>query len=433
MLPEKATRLLLNWTVMTADPQFSQIAPAAAGAELAAQPATTTRGKLRRVILTVIASGLLLSTVAGGLWFTQYRTRSGFQERCEQARREGLWAELRIAADEWSAWDPLDSKPRWLAAEAAQEQDEFQDLADCLGRIPASDPNYAFALAEKANVEWTALNNPLLALQTSEQAVRLEPRLTETHSRIISFYAMTGQRIAMLKAIRAALQAGAEPRETYTYLIMADVLSFSNGSELNEKWIQSNPEEIRFKISLAVNTAMQLAMNQDTSPTPEIQQLNQQAKQQLTWILEKHPHDPVLLSYLMHQAYRTGDVPGMASLLQSVDDSAAEDHMVWVYRGWYHIQTQEYAEAEKSLQEALRIHPLSPLAHHEYASLLRVQQRPELAKEQQLASYGRDLRGEILLLPSAVSLTPVLLVKIQSYAESCGDSLVATTLGRRLE
>ena len=211
---------------MTADPQFSQIAPAAAGAELAAQPATTTRGKLRRVILTVIASGLLLSTVAGGLWFTQYRTRSGFQERCEQARREGLWAELRIAADEWSAWDPLDSKPRWLAAEAAQEQDEFQDLADCLGRIPASDPNYAFALAEKANVEWTALNNPLLALQTSEQAVRLEPRLTETHSRIISFYAMTGQRIAMLKAIRAALQAGAEPRETYTYLIMADVLSF---------------------------------------------------------------------------------------------------------------------------------------------------------------------------------------------------------------
>ena len=67
------------------------------------------------------------------------------------------------------------------------------------------------------------------------------------------------------------------------------------------------------------------------------------------------------------------------------------------------------------------------------SDLLRVQQRPELAKEQQLASYARDLRGEILLLPSAVSLTPVLLVKIQSYAESCGDSLVATTLGRRLE
>ncbi|MFM7835115.1 MAG: tetratricopeptide repeat protein, partial [Planctomycetaceae bacterium] len=205
------------------------------------------------------------------------------------------------------------------------------------------------------------------------------------------------------------------------------------GSELNEKWIQSDPDQVQFKISLAVNTAMQLAMNQDTSPTPEIQELNQQAKRQLGFFLEQYPHDPVLLSYLMHQAYRTGDVQGMSGLLQSVDDSAAEDHMVWVYRGWYHIQMQEYVEAEKSLQEAIRIHPLSPLAHHEYASLLRVQQRPEVTREQQLATYGRDLRSEILLLPSAVDLTPVLLVKMQSYAESCGDQQVAAGLAKRLE
>ena len=416
---------------MTVDAQFSQPAPVDSGP---VKPAgDVPRPRYRRLLLCCVAVILLAGLGVGSVWLLQTRTRGQFQSRCEQAKREGLWAELRVAAEEWSAWDPADSRPRWLAAEAAQEQDEFQDLADCLGRIPPSDPNYAFALAEKANVEWTALNKPLLALQTSEQAVRLEPRLTDTHSRIISFYAMTGQRIAMLKAIRAALQANAEPREAYTYLIMADVLSFSNGSELNEKWIQSNPDEVRFKISLAVNTAMQLAMNQDTSPTPEIQELNQQAKQQLNWFLEKFPHDPVLLSYLMHQAYRTGDVQGMAGLLQSVDDSAAADHMVWVYRGWYHIQMQEYAEAEKSLQEAIRIHPLSPLAHHEYASLLRVQQRPELPREQQLATYGRDLRSEILLLPSAVDLTPVLLVKIQSYAQSCGDPEAAAALAKRLE
>ena len=416
---------------MTLDAQFSQPAPVDSGP---VKPAgDVPRPRYRRLLLCCVAVILLAGLGVGSVWLLQTRTRGQFQSRCEQAKREGLWAELRVAAEEWSDWDPADSRPRWLAAEAAQEQDEFQDLADCLGRIPPSDPNYAFALAEKANVEWTALNKPLLALQTSEQAVQLEPRLTDTHSRIISFYAMTGQRIAMLKAIRAALQANAEPREAYTYLIMADVLSFSNGSELNEKWIQSNPDEVRFKISLAVNTAMQLAMNQDTSPTPEIQELNLQAKQQLGWFLEKFPHDPVLLSYLMHQAYRTGDVQGMAGLLQSVDDSAAADHMVWVYRGWYHIQMQEYAEAEESLQEAIRIHPLSPLAHHEYASLLRVQQRPELPREQQLATYGRDLRSEILLLPSAVDLTPVLLVKIQSYAESCGDPEAAAALAKRLE
>jgi len=416
---------------MTVDAQFSQPAPVAAESD-AAGGNRPHRG--RRTLTLAVAGLVLLAGLAiGSAWLIQNRTRSQFQSRCEQAKREGLWAELRVAADEWSQWDSQDSQPRWLAAEAAQQQDEFQDLADCLGKIPASDPNYAFALAEKANVEWTALNQPLLALQTSEQAVQLEPRLTDTHSRIISFYAMTGQRIAMLKAIRAALQAGAEPREAYTYLVMADILSFSNGSELNEKWIQSDPDEVQFKISLAVNTAMQLAMNQDTSPTPEIQELNQQAKRQLGFFLQQYPHNPVLLSYLMHQAYRAGDVQGMSGLLQSVDDSAAEDHMVWVYRGWYHIQMQEYGEAEKSLLEAIRIHPLSPLAHHEYASLLRVQQRPEVAREQQLATYGRDLRSEILLLPSAVDLTPVLLVKMQSYAESCGDRQVAAGLASRLE
>jgi tetratricopeptide (TPR) repeat protein len=416
---------------MTVDAQFSQPAPVAA--ESAAAGGTGQRRHWRRVAGAIAALLLLAGLGIGSVWLIQNRTRSQFLARCEQAKREGLWAELRVAADEWSQWDSLDAQPRWLAAEAAQQQDEFQDLADCLGKIPPSDPNYAFALAEKANVEWTALNKPLLALQTSEQAVQLEPRLTDTHSRIISFYAMTGRRIAMLKAIRAALQAGAEPREAYTYLVMADILSFSNGSELNEKWIQSDPDQVQFKISLAVNTAMQLAMNQDTSPTPEIQELNQQAKRQLGFFLKQYPHDPVLLSYLMHQAYRTGDVQGMSGLLQSVDDSAAEDHMVWVYRGWYHIQMQEYVEAEKSLQEAIRIHPLSPLAHHEYASLLRVQQRPEVTREQQLATYGRDLRSEILLLPSAVDLTPVLLVKMQSYAESCGDQQVAAGLAKRLE
>ncbi|MFM8727527.1 MAG: hypothetical protein ACKON9_20640, partial [Planctomycetaceae bacterium] len=299
---------------MTVDAQFSQPAPVAA--ESAAAGGTGQRRHWRRVAGAIAALLLLAGLGIGSAWLIQNRTRSAVLARCEQAQREGLWAELRVAADEWSQWDSLDAQPRWLAAEAAQQQDEFQDLADCLGKIPPSDPNYAFALAEKANVEWTALNRPLLALQTSEQAVQLEPRLTDTHSRIISFYAMTGRRIAMLKAIRAALQAGAEPREAYTYLVMADILSFSNGGELNEKWIQSDPDQVQFKISLAVNTAMQLAMNQDTSPTPEIQELNQQAKRQLGFFLKQYPHDPVLLSYLMHQAYRTGDVQGMSGLLQ---------------------------------------------------------------------------------------------------------------------
>ena len=213
---------------------------------------------------------------------------------------------------------------------------------------------------------------------------------------------------------------------------MADVLAFTNGSELNERWMQASPEEPRFKIGLAVNTAMRLVMNQETSPTPEIIELNNQAKQQISLFLKEFPHDPVILTFLMHQAYRAGDIRRMEELLAMVDEEASQDHMIWVYRAWYHTQVNELPAAEEAILEALRLHPMSPLAHHEYANLLRLQQRPEVAKEQRLAAYGRDLRSQLLLLPTAVDLTTVLLVQIQSYAEACGDSQIAAAIGRRL-
>ena len=379
---------------------------------------------------------LALLTISGGVWaglrFWREARSEQFEAACRSARQDRDWKRLRDVADQWTSWDPSESKGWWAAAEAAQEQDEFEEMAACLGKIPETDPNIAFALAEKANLEWAALNRPVEALATSEKVIKIDPRLVETHSRIISFYAMNQLRIPMLKAIRSAISAGAEPKEVYTYLIMADVLSFTNGSELNERWMRAAPEEPRFKIGLAVNTAMRLVMNQETSPTAEIIDLNNQAKNQIALFLKEFPHDPVILTFLMHQAYRAGDLPRMEELLAMVDDAAGQDHMIWVYRAWYHTQTNELKEAEEAIAEALRLHPMSPLAHHEYANLLRLQQRPEVEREQRLAAYGRDLRSQVLLLPTAVDLTTVLLVQIQSYAEACGDSQVAAAINLRL-
>jgi len=394
-------------------------------------PANARRSGTRLLLLV-----LSLLTLAGGVWAGLHFWRDAksrqFAADCEAARKDRDWKRLREVADQWNSWDTTQSKGWWAAAEAAQEQDKFEEMALCLGNIHETDPNIAFALAEKANLEWAALNRPMDALATSEKVIRLDPRLVETHSRIISFYAMNQQRIPMLKAIRTAIRAGAEPKEAYTYMIMADVLSFTNGSELNERWMQASPEEPRFKIGLAVNTAMRLVMNQETSPTAEIIELNNQAKHQIALFLKEFPHDPVILTFLMHQAYRAGDIPRMEELLAMVDDAAGQDHMIWVYRAWYHIQTNQLKEAEEAISEALRLHPMSPLAHHEYANLLRLQQRPEVAREQRLAAYGRDLRSQVLLLKTAVDLTRVLMVQIQSYAEACGDAQVAAAIGQRL-
>ena len=103
---------------MTVDAPFSQPDPVDSGHVVPAEVAL--RPRYHRLALICAMLTLLAGLGWGTAWLLETRTRGQFQSRCDQAKREGLWAELRVAADEWSAWDPADSRPRWLAAEAAQ-------------------------------------------------------------------------------------------------------------------------------------------------------------------------------------------------------------------------------------------------------------------------------------------------------------------------
>lgn len=310
----------------------------------------------------------------------------------------------------------------------------MEEVVTCLGHVPPSDPKYLFALIEKANLEWSLLNRPIDGFATSQQVVAIDPRVSEVQSRLISYYAMTLQRAPLLKTIRSAIAARSEPPEAYSYLMLADSLSFANGADLNSRWLTSAPDEIRFKIGLAVHTAGNIFQNADAAAAPNIAELEQEAEQQLKWFLDSAPHDAVLLTYLMHRAYQAGNAQRVGELLQSVDDSGAEDHMVWVYRGWYHIQMKELPEAEAALMEALRLHPLSALAHHEFASLLRLQQRPEqqVAEHQNLTRIGQTIRAQLLLRPNVREIPQEMFSAIFQYASDCHDKQIADALWRRI-
>jgi tetratricopeptide (TPR) repeat protein len=380
------------------------------------------------VLLAVLLLVGLWPAYLGAVW---YKTRS-FRMACEEARELNDWRTLREMSQHWVDWDPRAGRAWWYAAEAAQELEDIEDLADCLGNVPKTDVKALFAYVEKANLEWTILNRPMEALRTSEQILEIDPRVLEIHSRVISFYAMTMQRAQMLKAIRASLAAGAEPKEAYTYIMMADVLAFTNGDTINTRWLAAAPNEIRFKIGLAIQTAVKVTMNQEALRTEESVQLNREAEQQLKWFLEKQPGDPVLLSYMLHRAYLAGDVNGAAELLLQVDDRSIDDHMIWVYRAWYHTMMEDFEAAEESILEAIRLHPMSPLAHHEYANLLRRLQRPEVADQQRIAAYGKQLRSDIMRIESAADLTLELLIRMQSYADACGDVKISNSIQKRL-
>ncbi len=395
------------------------------------EPKASNVNRRKRQALIVIAVAAVM--VWPGMLAVRSYQSSSFQSACEAARDLEDWRTLRETAAKWVEWNPNAAEGWWFAAEAAQELDDLEDLAACLGNVPESDPKVLFALVEKANLEWTSLNRPLDGLKTSQQVIEIDPRVLEIHSRIISFYGMNLQRAPMLEAIRRSMKAGAEPRESYTYLMLADLLSFTNGAELNSRWLASSPDEVRFKIGLAVNTAMNVAMSVDSNRKEDVVELDAEARQQLQWFLDEAPHDPVLLTYLMYRAYQAADVDRVGSLLKQVDTEGATDHMVWVLRAWYHTTFDEFDEAEQAIQEALKLHPMSPLAHHEYANLLRRTQSPDVELHQKLAAEGRELRSLLLRQPTVVDLDVELLQRIQEYAKECGDELVVSALARRLQ
>ena len=392
------------------------------------------RGNRSRWVWWGLVALLCCAPWGGYRGWRWYQTR-WFREQCLSARETQDWHAERNFAKRWTGWDPAAGRAWWYAAEAAQELDDLEDMAFCLGNVPPSDPKVLFAQIEKANLEWTALNRPLQALETSQRVIARDPRITEIQSRLISFYAMNLQRASMLNAIRAAIDAGAEPKESYAYLILADLLSFSNGTSLNSRWLTAAPDEPRFKIGLAVHTSMGFAQNVDTTGTADAAEIDRQAMQQIQWFLDQNSHDPVLLTFMMYRAYQAGDVNRVGELLKQVDETIVDDHMIWVYRCWYHVAFDDFQEAEAAVREALRLHPLSPLAHHEYAKLLRKLLRPETEVEarQKLAAAGRELRTRLLALSSALDATPEIVELIALYAEECDDQQVAAALRNRLE
>jgi tetratricopeptide (TPR) repeat protein len=378
---------------------------------------------------------LSLSLIAGGA-YPGWRIwqRHSFEKQCQFARAQQDWRTERNIAERWIQVDPENGRPWWLAAEAAQNLEDLPSLAKYLAGVPDDDPNVLLAWAEKANLEWTALNQPLQAVKTTERALAVDPQLVNLHSRLISFYALSLQRAPMMKAIRFAIQHNAEPREAYAYILMADALTFVNGEGVNGRWLAAEPGELRFKIGVAVHIAMNYEQNTPQLKLEHAAAMDREAARQLDLFLEKRPHDIVLLTYLMHRAQKSADVERCGELLAQVEDADADDHMVWVFRAWYLRNIGDLAQAETSIQQALQLHPMSAAAHHEYAEILRRRKRPEseINLHQSMAAEATEIRSLVWHEESVDKVSAEVFDRIARYAATCGDQLVADALKGRI-
>lgn len=353
------------------------------------------------------------------------------ETRCREASKSKQWDELERITTDWCRWDAANALAWVLAAEAAQGHHNCQRAAECLGRVPDSDPRAVPALVERMRLLFEELNQPLEAVATCERLLRIEPRTSRAHSRLIFFCAMSLQRQELVRRIRHAIAARSEPPEAYVYLFGADWLVFSNALAINTHWLEACPDYESFLVARALHLATMVPSQKEQAANPDAAQAGDGTL--LNEYLQRFPDNLEVLAFHLKRTADSGDTAGLAALLARAPAAAEGDNRFWRYKALCHLERGETTEAREALDCALAKHPYDWRARHELANALRRLGKKEAAERQaRLALVGKEIEQQIAKLRNVTEASEELLEKIAAYAAASGDRQVADALRFRL-
>lgn len=388
----------------------------------------------RSWIACLIAFLILLAAIPMGA--KQYRSwreqrSKDFARRCRANRQSMDWDKLASVSDQWRNWDKRSADAVLFRAEAAQGLRDFRLAADILNKVPEGHPKRLGALIERSSLLFGPANRPLEGVKTCQQVLEIEPRAFPAHQKLIFFYALTLQQDELLRQIYKAISLGSEPIDAYVYLALADVLSFQNGFEVTNRWLAEDVSQEIFLVSRTIHAWISLSLAQP--PDSETKEKMELAEKLLSEYLDRFRTNISLLTFFLNRAVTNGEVGEAERLLSRFPDNATTDSRYWRFKGWLHAAKDEIGEAEAAYKESLNIYPLSWTVRHELADVLRRQKNfQQVSQMQDIALLGKDLRGELLQIPDARSVSKAVLVKIRDYSQRCGDDFVADALTRRL-
>lgn len=384
----------------------------------------------RNLIRLLIVAALVCVVSLAYLVYGRYRI-SILEAACQDAHQAQRWVELESLATDWIQWQPDVAMPWLYAAEAASLQGEEIRTATYLYHLPNSDPRSPAALLELSHLQFGKLNQPIAAAATCERILRIQPDNSEAHRRLIFYYAMSRQRARMIAEARRAIQVGCDVPETYLYLIGADWITFTNGYELNQQWLQSKPQDETFLVAQAFHLVRSSAL--DESSEEKESDGRSKSERIMTELLERFPKNKEVLAFHLDLACFRGKEDRVTELLAQAPADSTEDSRFWRFKGWVHENRQEFAEAEAAYLHGLQLNPFDGQSQHNLAAIYRRNkdlQRVE--KYQALAVLGKDLMRDCLQVPDTQSLSNELLEKMSEYADQCGDALVAKRLRERI-
>jgi tetratricopeptide (TPR) repeat protein len=374
---------------------------------------------------------------------------------CKAASQASRWDDLEKLAGEWLADDPNASDARVFLASAAQGRGDLEKAALELDRLPDGYPKIIEALLERSTLLFEPLNRPIEAVATCERILKIEPGVVPARRRIIFFYALTRQRARMIAEIRKAIELGCETPDAYVYLLGADWLRFSNGYELNDRWLAGDPESELFLVARAIHfegTQPEMLPESEAAGgnaprdapeppggTPPGQAAGDRpprlvAEEVLGGYLRRFPQNVELLDYHLEKASSQGDVQRVIELLsQARGEEAAGDSRFWRYRGWVLLAQDRPEEAAAAYARCLELFPFDWKARHQYAQVLRrLGRTDDVERQSQLGVEGKELEKLVVALPDAASLTPEVMDAMVRYVEHCGDQLVLRGLALRI-
>ena len=294
------------------------------------------------------------------------RTILAYEEQCHELKRKQDWAELAKISEAWSKLEPLVASPWLYRAEAAEGVSDWAALVQYLDRVPRDDYRAVPSLLSKAIVEFEKLNRPWDGARTCDEILELNPQVLVAHKQTVFFYMMTLQRKEALRRVRRAIRLRRESPETYIFLVSANWLNPAALYRNNTIWLESDPNSEIFEVARAMPIYTTSAKD-DPKQAAVVEHIPTVEK-----LLEKYPHNPELLSFLISLAITNGDLERVQELLSAFPEELADtDARYWRARAWCEDALGQFDLAEKSLRRGFALDPYWWVIHFQLHDLLR--------------------------------------------------------------
>jgi tetratricopeptide (TPR) repeat protein len=394
-----------------------------------AQPAIAARWARRKLLLGIC--GAVVAVAAGTLWWLREVRITRFNTECTVLSAREDWPRLEAKARQWTQWQSAPLAWYWLGVSLKQQR-EFAAAKEAFCRVPRDGPRGVDAAIEQVEIEYHIEQNPLKALALAKSLLERDPNLASPRRHLIHFYAMTFQRVELIRQVHLAIDHHTDLPEHFVYLFVLEDLSFRDGAEITGRWAQAAPESHFLKLVHEMHRVREARDEARLTPTPELHENFVTTRKQVLAAFDPLQPDPLYLDIQLLLAMDENDIDGAAKLLSLVPESAAADPVFWRYRGWYATQTGNLESACDSYNVALGLYPLAWRTRSEYATALRLRgQITEAGKQGAISGLASDLHADMRRMSHAKSVSTPMLSQIARLAKESGDWTIANAIIRR--